>query len=132
MYSNEIKKEIIPGIIDYIESNGIENEYLCDIAHNVYNMDYYLLGFYQCKEWIKEYFDDMLTVIEYWEEETGDDYAKYITKDIEKLVSLIVYTVADWVLYDIYDELEIDSNELCDKDCEYLILETLKDTLDIL
>ena len=124
MFSSEIKKEIASEMIEYIENYGIQDIYLCDIANELYNTDYYMIGIYQCKEWLKKYFDDMLETIEYWEDETDEPYGNMIT-DVEKLVSLVVYTVADNILYEIYYHTDLDSNGICEKSDEQIIYEYL-------
>ena len=55
MFSYEIKKELACEMIEYIENYGIQDMYLCDIAHELYNNDYYIIGIYQAKEWLKKY-----------------------------------------------------------------------------
>jgi hypothetical protein len=124
MFSYEIKKELACEMIEYIENYGLEDMYLCDIANNLYNNDYYIIGIYQAKEWLKKYFDDMLEVIEYWKEETGEPYGEMIT-DVEKMVTLMAYTVVDSLLYEAYDYNGLDSNEICDKSDEQAIYEYL-------
>ena len=124
MFSSEIKKELACEMIDYIENYGIQDMYLCDIANELYNTDYYIIGIYQAKEWLKKYFDDMLETIEYWEDETGETYGQMIT-DVEKLATLVAYTVVDNLLYEAYDYIGLDSNEICDKSDEQEIYEYL-------
>ena len=124
MFSYEIKKELACEMIDYIENYGIQDMYLCDIAHELYNNDYYIIGIYQAKEWLKKYFDDMLETIEYWEDETGETYGQMIA-DVEKLATLVAYTVVDNLLYEAYDYIGLDSNEICDKSDEQEIYEYL-------
>ena len=95
MFSLEIKKEIAFEMYDSFKNyESIQDMYLCDIANIFYNNDYYIIGIYQAKEWLKKYFDDMLEVIEYWEDETGEQYGQMIT-DVEKLAALVAFTVAD-------------------------------------
>ena len=124
MFSSEIKKELACEMIDYIENYGIQDMYLCDIANELYNTDYYIIGIYQAKEWLKKYFDDMLEVIEYWKEETGEPYGEMIT-DVEKMATLVAYTVIDDLLYEAYEHIGLDSNEICDKSDEQEIYEYL-------
>jgi hypothetical protein len=130
MFSYEIKKELACEMIEYIENYGIQDMYLCDVSGAMYNNDYYmigvykLIGVYKCKEWLKKYFDDMLEVIEYWEEETGEPYGQMIT-DVEKLATLVAYTVIDNLLYEAYDYIGLDSDEICEKSDEQEIYEYL-------
>ena len=124
MFSYEIKKELACEMIDYIENYGIQDMYLCDIAGELYNNDYYIIGIYQAKEWLKKYFDDMLETIEYWEEETGEPYGQMIT-EIEKLATLVAYTVVDNLLYEVQDYAELDNNDICDEKIEQIIYQYL-------
>ena len=125
MFSSEIKKEIANEMfISFKYYGSIQDMYLCDIANEFYNNDYYIIGIYQAKEWLKKYFDDMLEVIEYWEDETGEQYGQMIT-DVEKLATLVAYTVADTILYEVYEYLGYDSNDICTDMMEMEIIETL-------
>ena len=125
MFSSEIKKEIANEMYtSFKDYESIQDMYLCDIANEYYNNDCYIIGIYQCKEWLKKYFDDMLETIEYWEEETGESYGNMIT-DVEKLATLVAYTVADTILYEIYEYLGYDNNEICTDIMEMEIIETL-------
>ena len=125
MFSSEIKKEIANEMYDSFKNyESIQDMYLCDIANEFYNNDYYIIGIYQAKEWLKKYFDDMLETIEYWEDETGETYGQMIT-DVEKLATLVAYTVADTILYEVYDYLGYDSDDICTDMMEMEIIETL-------
>ena len=125
MFSSEIKKEIASEMYDSFKNyEGIQDMYLCDIANVFYNNDYYIIGIYQAKEWLKKYFDDMLETIQYWEDETGETYGQMIT-EVEKLATLVAYTVADTILYEIYDYLGYDNNDICTDMMEMEIIETL-------
>jgi 5'(3')-deoxyribonucleotidase len=59
MFSYEIKKELACEMIEYIENYGIQDMYLCDIASNLYNNDYYIIGIYKAKEWLKKYLPEL-------------------------------------------------------------------------
>ena len=93
-YSKEIR-ELIKGeikdmIMDY------ENVYGCDLAYEMYNNDYYIIGTYKAKQFLKEYFDDMTECLEQYEEELGETYPD-ITNS-EKLATLLALSVAEDVL----------------------------------
>ena len=87
---NLIKDEIKDMIMDY------ENVYGCDLAYEMYNNDYYIIGTYKAKQFLKEYFDDMIECLEQYEEELGETYPD-ITNS-EKLATLLALSVAEDVL----------------------------------
>ena len=94
MYSREIrnliKDEIKDMIMDY------EDVYGCDLAHEMYNNDYYIIGTYKARQFLKKYFDDMIECLEQYEEEVGETYPD-ITNS-EKLATLLALSVAEDVL----------------------------------
>lgn len=94
MYSYEIEQLIAEEIINNIEN--FEGSYASDLAYDMYNNDYYIIGTYQAKEFLKEYFDDMLECLEEYEAEMGECY-KYIT-NTERVATLLALEVAKEVL----------------------------------
>ena len=87
---NLIKDEIKDMIMDY------EDVYGCDLAHEMYNNDYYIIGTYKARQFLKKYFDDMIECLEQYEEELGETYPD-ITNS-EKLATLLALSVAEDVL----------------------------------
>ena len=87
---NLIKDEIKDMIMDY------ENVYGCDLAYEMYNNDYYIIGTYKARQFLKKYFDDMIECLEQYEEEVGETYPD-ITNS-EKLATLLALSVAEDVL----------------------------------
>ena len=87
---NLIKDEIKDMIMDYKDVYG------CDLAYEMYNNDYYIIGTYEAKQFLKEYFDDMTECLEQHEEEFGEQYPN-ITNP-EKLATLLALFVAQDVL----------------------------------
>lgn len=90
-YSREIRELIKDEIKDMI--HDYEGTYICDLAHEMYNKDYYIIGTYQAKEFLKKHFDDMCECIEAYEEEFGEQYP-YITNS-ECLATLLALQVAN-------------------------------------
>lgn len=87
---NLIKDEIKDMIMDY------EDVYGCDLAYEMYNNDYYIIGTYKARQFLKKYFDDMIECLEQYEEEVGETYPD-ITNS-EKLATLLALSVAEDVL----------------------------------
>ena len=94
MYSrkirNLIKDEIKDMIMDY------EDVYGSDLAYEMYNNDYYIIGTYKAKQFLKEYFDDMLECLGQYGEEIGGTYPD-IT-NAEKVATLLALFVAQDIL----------------------------------
>lgn len=88
---NLIKDEIKDMIMDY------ENVYGCDLAYEMYNNDYYIIGTYEAKLFIREYFDDAIECLQQYEEESGEISTNIMTNP-EKAVTLLALFVAQDVL----------------------------------
>lgn len=123
MYSKEIKKLIALEIVESIEE--CSNVYGGDLAYKLYNEDYYIIGYFEAKEFLKNFFDDMIETLEQYKEETGENYPD--VTDTEKLASLLVLNVAREILndsntlnkkYDTFlckDDILIIKNEIIEK-----------------
>lgn len=93
-YSKEIRELIKDEIKDDIMN--YEGVYACDLVYEMYNTDYYIIGTYKAKQFLKEYFDDMCECLEQYQEEVDEIY-KDITNP-EKVASLLALFVAQDVL----------------------------------
>ena len=85
-----IKEEIKADILNY------EGVYACDLANEMYNNDYYIIGTYEAKQFLKEYFDEMIAAIEKYQDNIGEQYP-YIT-DFERLATLVALYEAEKIL----------------------------------
>mgnify|MGYP003153714680 CR=1 FL=1 len=104
--------EIKQTLLDYIEDNdltlskALEDD---DLHFNVYNSDYFIIGYYNAEQWLIE--DDrnhtfkVLEYVQEQEEETLGNIEK-IT-DAERLVNLYAY----WLGYEVIAELQAQQEE---------------------
>ena len=128
MYSNDIQNEICKGLLDFMEGTDYSDMYICDIASYCYNEDYYMIGIYQCRQWVQKYFDDVAEAVEYWVDKTGDnEYYGLIFSDVEKLVSLVAYVICEYIINIICQVLDIDWNDTLDDETYAVMINTLKD-----
>ena len=128
MYSNDIQNEICKGLLDFMEGTDYSDMYICDIASYCYNEDYYMIGIYQCRQWVQKYFDDVAEAVEYWVDKTGDnEYYGLIFSDVEKLVSLVAYVICEYIINNICQVLDIDWNDTLDDETYAVMINTLKD-----
>lgn len=82
-----------------------------DWHHIAFNEDYYLIGYYNCDEWLKKHdvssWDAISTVIE-WERDTlGEVQLKPEDINAERVVNLLVYVLGEDVLdHNLVSEIE--------------------------
>ena len=97
-YKQEEIKNYILDNIDYFEGSRAE-----DLHHNLFNQDYYLIGYYQCSKWLGSA-DNLLDVLNYvheWEEFNLGEIQTKTDINSEKLVNLYVYCVGDEIFNNI-------------------------------
>lgn len=74
-------------------------EYGADLHHRMYNEDYFIIGTYQAKEFLKAY--DAFEAIEKVQEYEKDHFGE-VTTDLsnpEKLVNMLAYVIGEELLY---------------------------------
>ena len=80
--------------------------YYCDLHHEVFNTDYYIIGTYQAKKALEEYgvFEAIEKVQTYEEDNFGEVYTDL--SDPEKLINMLYYIIGEEVLYEMMDGIE--------------------------
>lgn len=101
-----VKQELIEyGVARLIDLQPSEEQLndSSEIHFHLFNEDYYIIGYYECGEWLKQHeidiFDGISWVNEQEDLHFGEPHSKI--EDSEKLVNLIVYFVG----YEIVDEI---------------------------
>ena len=118
MFSKELRTQIAEEIISII--GDYEGVYGSDLPYHMYNEDYYIIGTYQAKEFLKKYFDDMIETLEKYQNEFGERYQA----DPEKLATLVALFVAEEIL----SESEV-LNKYWDNELEAEQLKEIKEEL---
>ena len=99
-----INNELLIYIEDYIKDNDLINEDLGDIQelHNdIFNTDYYIIGYYNCEQWLKKHRINTFEAIEFVQQYELDNFGD-INTDInsERIVNMITYIVGEQILFD--------------------------------
>ena len=92
-YAIETLKENIKYDKEYL------NKDIYDIHHDLFNQDYYLIGYYECKKWLK---DEVFNVIECIKEYEEFNFGEVTTdfSNSERVVNMYVYIIGEKLLYD--------------------------------
>jgi GDP-D-mannose dehydratase len=80
--------------------------YYCDLHHEVFNTNYYIIGTERAKEALKEY--DVFKAIEKvqtYEKENFDEIYTDLS-DPENLIHMLFYIIGEETLYDMFSESE--------------------------
>lgn len=102
MNKDSIKKELKEYVKEYVKDNindfDINDE---DLHHDLFNTDYYLIGYYKCEQWLKKHnisvFEGIRFVQDYERENFGDDAVRTYD-NAEALVNMMVYIIGEEIL----------------------------------
>ena len=94
----EMRKEAREAIIEALR-NGYTG-YYCDLHHEVFNTNYYIIGTYKAKKALEEYgiFDAIEKVQEYEIDNFGGVYTDL--SDPEKLINMLYYIIGEEVIWE--------------------------------
>ena len=101
----EMRKQARTDIIEALE-DGYDG-YYCDLHHEVFNTDYYIIGTHEAKEALREY--DVFEAIEkVWTYEM-DNFGEIYTdlSNPEKLINMLYYIIGDEVLHEMMEGVEV-------------------------
>lgn len=103
-----IKKEIANHIIDRINDRVIDNTNRDDWHYYCFNEDYYIIGYYEAKQWLKAHDLDTFEAIDIVQEYEKDNFGETNTKiNSEAVVNMLVYIYGDELIYsDNYETVE--------------------------
>jgi hypothetical protein len=111
--NNSIKTELKAHVLSFIQCNVLtaDNQ---DEWHNIaFNEDHYLIGYYNCEQWLIKHnvgaFEAIETIVEYEEGNFGEVHTKL--DNAESVVNMYVYIQGEELMsgIDTLEELE----ELC-------------------
>lgn len=127
----EMKQEAIEDIIETLK-NGYDG-YYCDLHHEVFNTDYYIIGTYQAKEALREYdVFDAIELVQTYE----NDYFGEVNTDLsnpEKLINMVYYIVGDEVIGEMYkiEAFEENWNDKADDETNAKIVEAMREMFEL-
>ena len=123
----EMRKEAKEAIIEALRDGY--TGYYCDLHHEVFNTDYYIIGTYQAKEALKEY--DIFKAIEKVQAYEKGNFGEVITdlSDPEKLVNALYYIIGEEELFQLVEEVEAlnkNWNNVADEETNAAILAAIE------
>jgi hypothetical protein len=99
MNTYTIKEELKTYIEDNINDIDCHDE---DIHQELFNVNYYIIGYYQAEQWLKMHnisvFEGIQFVQDYERENFGNDAVRTYD-NAEKLVNMIVYIIGEELIY---------------------------------
>jgi len=118
----EIKQAIIAHAVDQLNDGVGEGEYACDLHNSLYNMDYFIIGTYQAKEFLgSEVFEAMDIIKNYELSMFGE-----VTTDLgspEHVVNMLAYIIGEEALQESSTLSELWGEELTKANLESIASE---------
>jgi len=104
MNTETIKTELQEYIADELHNVNIDNmisrgQDVHELHQELFNQDYYLIGYYKCEEWLKHHninIFDGINFVQDWEKENFGEFKQYT--NAEQLVNMIVYIIGQEIL----------------------------------
>jgi len=98
-----MRQEAREDIIECLK-DGYSN-YYCDLHHEVFNTDYYIIGTHEAKKALEEYgvWEAIEKVKTYEEDNFGEVYTDL--SDPEKLINMLYYIIGEEVLFEMMNSI---------------------------
>ena len=93
--NESIKKELLNHLIETVKYMDDDCTDFDDLHYEAFNSDYYIIGYYQCSEWLKSHnvgeFEAMQFVLDQELQHFGESSLKPQDINSERIVNLLVY-----------------------------------------
>jgi hypothetical protein len=105
--SNTGKNELIETIIDVLKDRG-EGMDSSELHHECFNTDYFLIGYYDCEQWLKNNYG-IFAAIEEIKEYEQNNFGE-VTTDLsssENVLNMLVYILGEKIINQLDTECDI-------------------------
>ena len=100
--NNSIKAELKAHILSRINDEVLTDDNVEDWHHHAFGQDYYIIGYYNASEWLKEHNVDAFDAVDAVREYEVDNFGEMNTKvNSESIVNMYVYILGEELLGDI-------------------------------
>lgn len=95
-----IKQELSGYLLDLINDGVLTDENRDDWHFHAFNEDYYLIGYYNCNEWLKKHNIDSFEAIGICQQYEIDNFGEcQVYDNAESTVNMLVYIYGEELLY---------------------------------
>ena len=100
--NNSIEIELKSHVANLIADGVLDADNVDDWHFHAFNEDYYLIGYYNCEQWLKQHdvsaFEAIDTIVEYEQDNFGEVTTKL--DNAESVVNMYVYILGEEILAD--------------------------------
>jgi len=107
---NTIRLELESHILSLVNDEVLTNDNVDEWHHLAFNEDYYLIGYWNCEQWLNKHdvsvFEAISTIQEYEQDNFGESYTK--VDNAESVVNMYVYIMGEELLTSLdCDDVEV-------------------------
>ena len=85
-----IKEVVLDEINDQLENHEGQEVYACDLSNELLNADYFIIGTYEARQFVKEFIDEFSEMIHYQKDNFGE--VLFQPEEWERIAGQIVLT----------------------------------------
>ena len=98
--NNSVKTELANHIIDKINDGILTNQNKDDWHHLAFNEDYFLIGYYQCEQWLKNNDISTFEAIDIVKNYEINHFGEFTTDiNSESIVNMLAYILGEELIY---------------------------------
>jgi hypothetical protein len=99
---NKTRAELLNTILDAAKDGRLTDVNVCDIHHEVFNTDYFIIGRYRAEQWLIDNYG-VFNAIETIQEYEQDNFGEVNTKlgEAENVCNMLVYILGEEILSDL-------------------------------
>lgn len=104
--TNDLKLELLSHLIDHVNYCDDDHDF-SELHHEAFNEDYYIIGYYQANEWLKNHGIDAFTAIDYVIDYEKANFGETNTKiNSEAIVNMLTYILGEQIISDLDIDLD--------------------------
>ncbi len=117
--TQSILTEHVAMIADAINEGRVNADNFDDLHHEVFNTDYFIVGYYNASQWLAKHNIDSFEAIEFVQDYERDNFGETMTAvDSESIVNMFSYIAGEQAVSEVYaDNFE----QLAANCAEYLL-----------
>lgn len=106
MNTHTIRQELIEYIDDNINEDSPRD--LSELHHELFNTDYYIVGYYQAEQWLKEHNISAFEAIRFCQDYENDNFGECRQyENAEQVVNMLTYIIGEELVYNRYDKSKV-------------------------
>ena len=90
---------------DYLKDNLDRYSDINELHNMIFNTDYFLMGYYQCEQWLKDKAFECIGIVQDYEKDQFGEVSTDLSNS-ENVVNMYAYIVGEELLYSMEDDLK--------------------------